>query len=272
MITAAYTLGDGITATALATNQEWPRVTIDNFEIKAAHARLDADSELIMFSPLVPGNAVEVWEGYASGKQDWLKESQELSYQTSAWFSDPINSEGLNLTGDIPPIPEKIFRLEGDERVTGYSSFLKAPVWQVSPAPYKPSLVNYDLLSNPTFERMFNMIVETAGSSLGLSEFLDISFSSFLYEGVLTDSAHVASHQRAQGIEDELEFGALEQPHTVLVSPVRGNFGPEPSMVGLISTVLSSDKFLAGQLPDGVNGVYVVIKNSCGVSPPMSVI
>jgi hypothetical protein len=261
---ASYALGDSITNAALASNQSWPFVTIDNFEIAAAHARLDGETELIIMSPLVPGSIGGLWENYAQGSQGWLEESQELGYQTSAWSEDPINSMGLNLTGKIPPITERIYRLGDDfEPVTNYSTPLYAPAWQISPAPFKPSLVNYDLLSNPAFQQLFNVLVATQGTGTGLSAFFDPSFTNVLYEGIYTDEAHMATHNMVQGGEEGLLFQPNEQPHTVIVTPIRSNFGPNGGFVGLLSAVISSDKFLSGLLPEGVNGVYVVITNTC---------
>ena len=212
-------------------------------------------------SPLIPGNIGGIWENYAQGYQGWLEKSQELVYQTSEWFEDPINSAGLNLTGEFPAITEKIYRLdESLEPVTNYSTALYAPVWQISPAPFEPSLVNYDLLSNPTFEQMFNLLI--AGQA-GLSAFFDPSFTDVIYEGIYTEEAHAATHDRVQGGEEGLRFRPSEQPHTVVLAPIRRDFGPDGGLVGLLSAVISSDKFLSGQLPEGVNGVYVVITNTC---------
>jgi len=213
------------------------------------------------FEKLIPGNIGGIWENCAQGYQGWLEESQELVYQTSAWYEDPIKSAGLKLMGEVPPITEKMCRLDENlEPVTNYSTALYAPAWQISPTPFEPSLVNYDLLSNPTFQQMFNFL--TAGQ-VGLSAFFDPSFTDVLFEGAYTQKAHAATHDQVQGGEEGLKFQPNEQPHTVVVTPIRSNFGPEGVLVGLLLAVLLCDKFLSGQLPKGVNGVCVVITNTC---------
>jgi hypothetical protein len=60
---------------------------------------------------------------------------------------------------------------------------------------------------------------------------------------------------------------AFKRPHSFLVSPVFEELNdPKAKMVGVLLSVVSWDRYLANLLPEGVNGIVCVLKNSCGQS------
>jgi hypothetical protein len=79
-------LGDDVVSEVKHKNMSWPFVTIDDFEIKGAHARLAASVEFILFAPLVHAGEREKWEDYSVKHQGWLPEAQEQSLETWEWL------------------------------------------------------------------------------------------------------------------------------------------------------------------------------------------
>lgn len=56
-------------------------------------------------------------------------------------------------------------------------------------------------------------------------------------------------------------------PHSALIQPVFAELNnPESELVGLAHAPIQWDAYLLGLLPQGVNGVYCVLRNSCGES------
>jgi len=67
---------------------------------------------------------------------------------------------------------------------------------------------------------------------------------------------------------DELTADDLQvhQPHGMLLVPILDSFDTTQARhVGTVTALFSLDSFLINLLPDGVNGVYLVVKNTCGV-------
>jgi hypothetical protein len=80
-------LADAITSEALTANASWPFFTSDNFEIEAAHARLNAFTEFVMFTPLVNARQRKDWEAYSlKHAADSLRQSKTLGQETINGF------------------------------------------------------------------------------------------------------------------------------------------------------------------------------------------
>ena len=224
------TLASGITSEALTSNATWPFFTSDNFEVKAAHARLNAFAESVFFMPLVLAKQRTEWEAYSlENAARWLLQSQVLGHETDKWLAassfyrhasgkgDSMIDTNIssnnnqarqrelekttlviiesNETGDnnnrtaiftttatiqrtptpTPPptqnpdyaIANEIF-LKGEDLPGGADGDVTvvseawrayyAPVWQVSPPPKKPTLVNYNILADATSAATFNAL------------------------------------------------------------------------------------------------------------------
>ena len=59
------------TSNALATNQQWPFVTIADFERRASETSGLASSDMILFSPIVKPEERQAWETYSTANSDW---------------------------------------------------------------------------------------------------------------------------------------------------------------------------------------------------------
>jgi hypothetical protein len=101
-----------------------------------------------------------------------------------------------------------------------------------------------------------------SGGQASLSKFVDVSG---FYEGLFTESEHWHLHDQFHGnVDEEREQPAHSHPHTVIAAPVRSTINADAEVVGILAAVLPWDLFLSRLLPQGINGVYVVLENSCG--------
>jgi hypothetical protein len=177
---------------------------------------------------------------------------------------DNAGGHGMDHSASIPSstidIPSQIYQSQFGTSQESHNMFY-VPVWQMSPPPKTPSLVNYDLNSDPAFEGMVSQIMNSGGQA-GLSKFVDISG---LYEGIFTESEEWHLHDQFHGNVDEAkEHIAHSHPHTVIAAAVRRTITADAEIVGILAAVLPWDLFLSRLLPEGINGVYVVLENSCG--------
>lgn len=60
------------------------------------------------------------------------------------------------------------------------------------------------------------------------------------------------------------EFQAIDRPHALMVTPIFRDIFTQDKIVGNLVTSLSFDSYMSQLLPDGVQGIDLVITNSCG--------
>jgi hypothetical protein len=165
-----------------------------------------------------------------------------------------------NMSSNATGIPSEIYRAEADDSTSQESRPFYAPVWQMSPPPKDPSLVNLDLYTNPVFKQMINYIINSGGQP-GLSAFVDVTP---LYEGLFTESEHWQLHAQFHGAGDMVGHTARDHPHTLIAAPVRRTIDTDADIVGILAAVIPWDLYLSRLLPNGIDGVYVVLENTCG--------
>lgn len=228
-----------ITSYALASSVQWPNLTMPHFEIRGENNNRLSKALQVTFAPLVKNK--QEWEQYAKENQEWIKEGL---VHAGAPEEDITNVRG---------IADFVWRLDQSSQGSavvqstngvdfGPGSF--APVWQQSPAPHDTSIINFDLLSHPTFQRVYHGMWETAKPVL--SEVTDLAF---LYEG--------AVHEEEDGTN----------PHSFLLSPVYDSFEgtrTRDNIIGFLVAVLPWDSYFSNLLPNSVKGMDVVLHNTCG--------
>jgi hypothetical protein len=91
-----------------------------------------------------------------------------------------------------------------------------------------------------------------------------VDISALAKDQLFGTDTHVTYHE--QFLVNKLNVAtALETPHAFLVEPVFQKVGdPTALVVGYLQALVPFDRFLWNVLPQGVHGVYVVLKNSCG--------
>ena len=95
-----------------------------------------------------------------------------------------------------------------------------------------------------------------------MSETTDVSR---LSGTAISPIAHEETH--SQYVDNPLNVSWYEHPHSIFVQPVFDNLNDQYSeLVGVILANVAWDRYLANLLPEGVNGIYAVLENTCGQS------
>jgi hypothetical protein len=180
---------------------------------------------LLAYAPLVDETARTGWEAYSVASKDWILESHEFA--------------GTE-TVDSPTIVPYIYKKIDQDIVAEDAAGPYSPVWQLSPPPLDPSIINFNLFSQPSFQR--------------LVQFASVSEETVISE-VLDPIDLFGSAAPAQDGED---------PQSIMVVPVRSSWQGDV-VVGHIVVVLSwKTTFFVDLLQPGEGPVFVVMRDSCG--------
>jgi len=100
IIDASDTLSTDITSHALITQSEFPFVTLPDFELKAANARIAGDTVMIYYLPHVPEELTGAWETYAEanrqqGTAAFESEEKLKVHQDASFGLEPQELYGL---------------------------------------------------------------------------------------------------------------------------------------------------------------------------------
>jgi class 3 adenylate cyclase len=203
----------------------WPLYTLPDFEKFGSVSRALSGALLLAFTPLVTNATRTQWEEY-SVKNQW-------------WIQEGLDDLGIDSTPrNITPFVYRKTAWSFEPELIGLEQY--SPIWQMSPAPKDTSVVNFNLFSHPTFERMVEFANTTRQSAI--SEVLNTS----------------------------LVFGTSvpqrgEHPQSIVVLPVfQETNNIESPIIGHVVAVIPWGRFFENILQDGHNGVCAVLKESCG--------
>ena len=262
-------ISDIIVSVAETNGESFPFVTLDNFEVYAEQAIDRSRLESIAFCPVVMPEEVSQWSNYSVANQGWLGKSYK-TYEERLESSD--EDSYVPAQADIVPIlyttlPDGTYV---PAEMMGPGPYL--PIWQFSPPPMTPYIINYDLASFPDFGLLYNVTIESRQDFV-LSNHYDQSVYS---DTTRTKEQHLAIHEEYVDVEDVNGTGiwGWGHPHSVLLAPVFAkrvsatDSTPEQEdsreLVGIIQGSVLWDSHFVGLLPEGINGVFAVLKNSCG--------
>jgi class 3 adenylate cyclase len=221
-------------------------VDIPHFELRGRLNNALSKALMISYSPLVIAENKADWEDHAFAQQGWIQEGIDLSPDLHEGFI----SDDFKLAN----ISKDIFRFSDgetglpvlqDDYGVDFGPGQYAPVWEQAPAPHDPSIINFDLLSHPVFNRVYHGMWETRLPVM--SEVTDLDF---LYGGVIRDD--------------------VDHPHSFLMYPVYPYFSQDVSAYGMddlvrfLVVVLPWDSYFTNILQAGVNGMVVVLHSTCG--------
>jgi hypothetical protein len=225
--------------------RSFPFVRVPQFEVVAAEARQLSASKSILWTPFVDYNAqLNSWTSFAIANTDgptgWLNESRQALARNK---EDPYYKYKDNfLEGNVS---EFVFRFnkEGDVEAVQEPG-LMAPIWQLSPPPPNSGLINYDLMAETHIPPIIPILNATRRGF-----FLEIDPELGRKVGMLTPSNNSIGQ---------------DHPHSTFVQPVLSSFEPDAALVGFVAAIVNWDDFLSRLVPDGINGIVAVLRNSCG--------
>lgn len=256
--------GTTITSEVLASGTKWPFITIPHMEVRGREINVLSNALMVGFSPIVQEEDRDAWEIYTNYQQDaWIKEGVQYSLNNPMF--DTVSKGGVPIddghrrakvgvmasTGavtsvdDLAPIHPYLFRTYGEDRhivlEEGPGPYL--PVWQQSPAPHDTKVVNYNLLDNEVFDRVFHGMNETLHPVL--SEATELGW---FYEGSIHDD--------------------VSHPHSFLLQPVFEDFDKSnrdsSHIKGVAIAILPWDHYYQNILPPDAHGIIVVMEDTCG--------
>lgn len=239
------------TSMALVTGQTFPNVTQEHFEITGGF--VDGMGGIMMAAsiPLIPASDREAWEEYSVAHQSWLKESAILKVEY-AKHTDPLHGtiqdhehdRRLQLTGEGNHIPSEIWEWNDDFKVVSSRDSkdrVFAPLWQSSPA--DAGTVNVDLFSDPNITQLYTAMIKTGETVM----------SPGLEMGNLFD-----------WMFDPEEKFRKPEPHAYIMEPMFANFTSGAEPVGFLLALTSFRNLFTRLLPEGTNGIYCVVTDTCG--------
>jgi len=269
VINAMAALSTSITSYAATVNETWPDTTIPHWEIRGMKNNILSKAIQVTFVPLVKKEELAVWEEYSVQNQGWIAEGLEVQADLALLAQqNGVNDEeeghgGHRRAGEVatdsdaaatsdvlvPPINPRIWKYseyDGEHGVGAVSQdgpgvdfgpAQYAPVWQQSPAPSNPEIINFDLLSHPVFKRIYHGLWETR-----LPVFSEVMNVEFIYGTAVHDK--------------------IEHPHSFLMSPVypffsNGKLHERDDLSGLLLAIMPWDTYFENVLVEGVNGMIV---------------
>jgi hypothetical protein len=233
-------------------SQDFPFVTVKNFEILGEATRRQSGFEVLAYTPRVTQEQGSDWLIYANKNQGWIEESKEVlkasrdkSFQVSNY-----------LPGQIMP-----FIYEYDEFIIRPADNpVMFPVWQMSPPPFTPGFVNFDTTQKGSYLESMYEVVEVIREAI----FTQVEDISRLAGVGVSFEDHEAYHASLVDWDNDVNASAYAHPHSVLLEPVFRKLTDDTSeIVGIISGVLPWDRYLVDLLPEGVRGITCVLKNTC---------
>ncbi|GAX14200.1 hypothetical protein FisN_20Hh177 [Fistulifera solaris] len=265
--TSKMTAGQ-ITKAALETGQTFPFVTVDHFEILGRQFIHTLQVEQITWSPLIDVEEYAAWTNYSTENIGWLNQSVELNLAGSENdhtiedynFSD-TNYEITAAGGDL-------------------SSGPWSPIWQTSPPPFNSELINFDMYSLPvTFVEQSAMDklrrgvmsetgnLEQAAVEVTFESVKDVSTEHDEEEHAAEEDEHADEDTDGRDHGDSHEH-QIAHPHSLISEPVFASLFVEDTteIVGYVYIYFTWDHYMMNLLPEGVSGITVVLKNSCGQS------
>jgi hypothetical protein len=274
-------LSQVLTSEAIKKGNQWPFMTLSSFEVYVRNTRTQGSSELVVVAPFVAPDQIEDWNQYSNANQGWIDESFQ-EYETGRL--------------DLNPIPSSLYRFgrykgrtvlkPEDGLNTPYPS---APFWQMSRPPFDTSIVNFNALSEESYQHSFDAMNISRHWVMGIAgpnTLIDYTISTEEHdelhsgrheEGIELSLDH-EQHQHRRHVSEVVEHKTVgfanDHPHTQLIYPVFQSKDPShhsgsdinSPIVAMIVNVLPWDNYLDRLLPEGVNGVYCVLHNSAGQS------
>jgi hypothetical protein len=205
---------------------------------------------MITYSPIATNE--KSWLEHSQENRGWLEESKYILDQLepgSNRSSEPVT----------PPFEDVIWIIGEDGKLAKRKDRgIFAPSFMISPPPFNNSVIfeNIDLFSNMNYKSV----------TLAAVKLKDAVFSRFdkyfaeTVDGILGEKQHETLHTANHEFCRE---GGRSHPHSISAQPLYSSLSRETKVVGYLFSVVAWENFLVNLLPDGVNGIFAILRNSC---------
>ena len=165
---------------------------------------------------------------------------------------DDINNTAFQpLIYDVNPLAGDTFPSVGEGPF--------ATLWHTSPPPHSLVYFLYNFASDPEYQTIFSLMEDVRDTLFGNTNF----FLGTVVDFIVDSDRHQNLHEMRHYEENGATINAV-QPHGSLVQPVFRSLEQDADIVGYLMGIMAFDAYLIDLLPDGVDGIFVVVENTCG--------
>jgi hypothetical protein len=260
-------------AEAKRQNATWPFVTVPTFEVIGVNVREQTGFEDIALLPFVSSIDAVAWQEYSvENSPAWLKESREIvkskaakAHATGQYASyaatDYVDAAVSPVIFDISTGLAEVAIGEQYTVVLSVNNNPKGPflpVWQKTPPPFDPSIINLNFLSIDADVPPFVSAVLAARHPL-MGRSIDMTA---LAQMSIKREDHERYHASLVDYKSNETTSTFQHPHCPYLYPVYEEPGNKDSkIVALLIALLPFDRYLVNLLPEGVHGIDSVLQN-----------
>ena len=263
------------TSYAMSSELGFPRVTVPDFVFRGVSARVLSEAFFIMWSPLVTDETRGDWEAYTvqTGLQNHqkafvteslMRSQQDAEYDIDFQIPDIDTSQVSGTAADFRP---QIWKTE-EEGFGGFEykepgSGPYLPIWQVTPTPPLPAIMNNNIFDAPALAAPTNATFQSGKACIG----------PFTVPDFQTEEAQeVARNQfdafvflsQYRGDQESFEGDPISPMIYPVFDSLMSTSVQEPSIAGVFSILFYWRLYFNNILPEGMDGVIVVLENTQG--------
>jgi hypothetical protein len=250
-----------VTSFAVSNNLTWPYVTLPDWEIRSRQSRSIAGVESMAFIPIVSPDDKVQWEKYAAQNTDWL-------YQG-------LGVQGRSPSANDSKISKNIYYAYDE----GTHLPFHLPIHEFGPAPDQLSSINLDFGSFMTFQRAVPAAIRGRKATLSeITSVVGLYITTYSwYDGNImsayTPSAPTDAYAIHSSVSDMYDstgnisfptWSNTPVPHTYIMQPIFDTFSSDAEVVGFVMGIFPWIHLFLHLLPEGVNGLIIVVEDSCG--------
>lgn len=271
--TATQQLSRTITDAMVNTNRD-NFLALPFFEIYGGEAKDAAKADVVFWAPRIAEARRSDWESFALANQQWVLDG--LVHENST-----VNYPG-NIPANVHTREEAHVHSETDDiHISGYHF----PVWQMAGAPRNASIVNLDLVADSSIME-HDMVDATMLRQPLLSSIQDLQYLTAPAQDTPPDTSKqewLEANNITIGVSKYNPQTYLEQvKQSYILQPIFAtsdgyffsNAGVaearsqelQPDVVGFAVAVLSWESLFSDILPNGVDGLVVVVGDGCGTT------
>ena len=250
------------------------------FEIYGGEAKQAAKADVVFWTPRVMETRLSDWETFALANQQWILDG--LVHENSS-----VNDPGSIPANVYTRHKAHTHKEKDDIHVAGYYF----PVWQMAGAPRNASIVNLDLVADSSLME-HDMVDATLLRQPLLSSIQDLQY---LKSGA-HDTANTTSSQEEWLEENNITIGVAKYNPELYLEQAKQSYILQPvfatsdgyffsnaavaearsedlqsDIVGFTVAVLSWESLFSDILPNGVDGLVVVVDDGCGTTISLQV-
>ncbi|CAB9501451.1 Receptor-type guanylate cyclase gcy [Seminavis robusta] len=240
---------DFISMHARGTNQTWPYIYIEGFEVYARDYLNQAHCEMTSFFPKVYPDLRDAYINWANEHvQSWIWESHMIQKGSFERLVDITGNKSYH-----PYIAKPIGPGQFVPDINRSDYYL--PSWHLSPPPSSYGLVNWNMQSTGDYDATLPGIHKLKNETLctRVRPYVGVPVA-------MTEEEHTALHSK-------LKDSNLQNPHSFCFHPIhRDATFTDSEIVGIVGFATAWDEALLDLLPDNVKGIHSVLRNDCNQS------